>query len=244
MPDTLILIDIQRDYFPGGRFPLVGPEAAAERAAALLGAFRDRGLPVIHVRHESLEADAGFLAAGTEGAQLHPAVAPAGDEIVVVKHHPNAFLETDLEGHLAAGSSLVVAGMMTSMCVDATVRAASDLGYSVTVAGDACAALISNTRARAWPARTSTRRSSPRSAAPTRRYVRSTSSSAPPERRRPRARRGGTGDDGSDQASALAFRASNSACVMAPESSSFLADSISEVGEVPATSRMYALACS
>lgn len=140
MPDTLILIDIQRDYFPGGRFPLVGPEAAAERAAALLGAFRDRGLPVIHVRHESLEADAGFLAAGTEGAQLHPAVAPADDEIVVVKHHPNAFLETDLEGHLAAGSSLVVAGMMTSMCVDATVRAASDLGYSVTVAGDACAA--------------------------------------------------------------------------------------------------------
>lgn len=140
MPDTLILIDIQRDYFPGGRFPLVGPEAAAERAAVLLRSFRDRGLPVIHVRHESLGADAGFLAAGTDGARPHPAVEPAGDEIVVTKHHPNAFRETDLADRLAAGSPLVVAGMMTSMCVDATVRAASDRGYSVTVAGDACAA--------------------------------------------------------------------------------------------------------
>jgi len=139
---ALILIDIQRDYFPGGRFPLVGPEEAAERAAALLAAFRARGLPVIHVRHESLGADAGFLEAGTEGARLHPAVTPDGDEAVVVKHHPNAFLETDLKARIDRhpDAPLVIAGMMTSMCVDATVRAASDLGYTVSVAADACAA--------------------------------------------------------------------------------------------------------
>jgi nicotinamidase-related amidase len=55
---------------------------------------------------------------------------------------PNAFLGTDLEEQLRSRSidELVVAGMMTSMCVDATVRAAADLGFAVTVVGDGCAA--------------------------------------------------------------------------------------------------------
>lgn len=142
MPEILILIDIQRDYFPGGRFPLVGSEPAGERAAKLLEAFRARALPVIHIRHESLGPDAGFLAPGTDGVDFFPAVAPHSDEVVITKHHPNGFLETDLQAHIDRhpGSTLVVAGMMTSMCVDATVRAASDLGYTVQVAGDACAA--------------------------------------------------------------------------------------------------------
>jgi nicotinamidase-related amidase len=142
MSAVLVLIDIQRDYFPGGRMPLVGPDDAADQAASLLSAFRDQGLPVIHVRHESLEPDAGFLVPGTPGAELDPRVAPHAGETVIVKHHPNAFLGTDLQSALEAhtGARLVVAGMMTSMCVDATVRAASDLGHTVTVAADACAA--------------------------------------------------------------------------------------------------------
>ncbi len=137
-----MLIDIQRDYFPGGRMPLVGPDDAAGQAASLLSAFRERGLPVIHVRHESLEPDAGFLVSGTPGAELDPRVTPRPGETVIVKHHPNAFLETGLQSEIEAhtGARLVVAGMMTSMCVDATVRAASDLGHVVTVVADACAA--------------------------------------------------------------------------------------------------------
>ncbi|WP_020144155.1 cysteine hydrolase family protein [Terracoccus sp. 273MFTsu3.1] len=142
MADVLVLVDIQRDYFRGGRMPLVGPDDAAERAGNLLGHFRARGLPVIHVRHESLESDATFLVAGTPGAEFDSRVIPRAGEAVIVKHHPNSFLETDLRAEIERhpDASLVVAGMMTSMCVDATVRAASDLGYDVSVVADACAA--------------------------------------------------------------------------------------------------------
>ena len=93
----------------------------------------------MHVRHES---PAGFLEAGTPGAEIDARVAPRDGETVVVKHAPNSFRETPLEDLLRAqgATDLIVAGMMTSMCVDATVRAAADLGYSVTVAADACAA--------------------------------------------------------------------------------------------------------
>lgn len=142
MTRLLLLIDIQRDYFPGGRHALFEPDAAADAAARLLAAFRAAGERVVHVQHVEHDPDAPFLAAGTPGVEFDPRVAPDGGEHVIVKHHPNAFLGTGLEALLraAAPDEVVVAGMMSSMCVDATVRAASDLGFSLAVAHDACAA--------------------------------------------------------------------------------------------------------
>lgn len=137
---TLVIVDIQNDYFEGGAFPLVGPGAAAERARSLLEGFRRAGLPVVHVQHVWDAPDAVFMRPGTPGVQIHPLVAPAEGEPVVTKAHPNAFRETSLREVLGEAESLVVCGMMSSMCVDATVRAAADLGYAVTVAADACAA--------------------------------------------------------------------------------------------------------
>jgi nicotinamidase-related amidase len=142
MSRLLLIIDIQRDYFPGGAFPLVGTGAAAAVAGGILEAFRAAGEPVIHVQHVSAEADAGFFRPGTVGVEIHPLVAPIDGEPVVQKASPNSFLGTDLQTRLQtiAPDELVVVGMMSSMCVDATVRAASDLGFTVTVAHDACAA--------------------------------------------------------------------------------------------------------
>jgi nicotinamidase-related amidase len=139
---ALLIIDIQNDYFPGGRFPLVEPEAAAEAAGRVLGAFREKGEAVVHVQHVWDAEDAAFFQPGTPGIEINAAVAPAEGEPVVQKELPNAFLGTDLESRLRADGiqDLVVAGMMSSMCVDATVRAASDLGFGVTVVHDACAA--------------------------------------------------------------------------------------------------------
>ena len=142
MTRLLLLIDIQRDYFPGGRHPLVGSDAAADAAARLLEAFRAAGERIVHVQHVWDSPDAAFFAPGTPGVEIDPRVAPAAGEPLVVKANPNAFLGTDLEALLRTvdPGELVVAGMMSSMCVDASVRAASDLGFRVTVAHDACAA--------------------------------------------------------------------------------------------------------
>ena len=139
--EALLLVDIQKDYFPGGNMPLVGADEAAAKAASVLAAFRGAGLPVIHVRHEAARPGATFFLPGTTGTEIHPAVAPLPGEAVVLKHFPNSFRETGLGFLLDEGriERLTVCGMMTHMCVDAGVRAAMDLGLSCSVVHDACA---------------------------------------------------------------------------------------------------------
>lgn len=138
---ALLLIDIQNEYFPGGKMELVGAQAAGASARLLLERFRKAGLPVIHVRHEETEAGAGVFRPGTPGADIQEAVKPLPGETVITKHFPNAFLETALAERLKAlgVKRLVVAGMMTHMCVDASVRAAADQGFDCLLASDGCA---------------------------------------------------------------------------------------------------------
>ncbi len=141
MNQALLIIDIQNDYFPGGKYELFQSERAAQQARLALEHFRARGLPVFHVQHLSLAPGATFFVPGTDGAGIHGSVAPLAGETVIVKHAPNAFFETGLHQMLKERGidRLVVCGMMSHMCVDTTVRAARDHGLSVTLLWDACA---------------------------------------------------------------------------------------------------------
>lgn len=138
---ALVLIDIQNDYFPDGKWALEGMDAAATNAARLLTAARDAGELVVFVRHEFPSADAPFFAPGTPGAEIHGKVERAEGEPVVLKHHVNSFRETELQKILDEQGieEVVICGAMSHMCIDAGARAASDLGYRCTVIHDACA---------------------------------------------------------------------------------------------------------
>jgi nicotinamidase-related amidase len=138
---ALVLIDVQNDYFPGGKWPLSGIESAADNAAKLLEAARKAGNLVVHVRHEFPTADAPFFTPGSEGAKIRPKVAGRDGEPVVLKNHVNAFRETDLKAILDRHGveEVVICGAMSHMCVDAGARAASDLGYKCVVVHDAVA---------------------------------------------------------------------------------------------------------
>ena len=139
---VLLLIDLQMDYFPGGVLPLPNADLAVARAARILGTFRSAALPVVHIRHESAKPGKGLFMPGTAGCDFHPVVQPLAGETVLTKHKPNSFLGTGLEELLRGlePAPLAVCGMMTSMCVDAGVRAASDLGFDCLLLHDACAA--------------------------------------------------------------------------------------------------------
>ena len=130
---ALIVVDIQNDYFPQGKWPLAGADAAADNAARLIEAFRAAGDNVVHIRHEFTSPDAPFFTPGSEGAKLHAKVLNRADEPVVLKHFVNSFRETELKSILDEQGikELVVVGSMSHMCIDGITRAANDLGYSV-----------------------------------------------------------------------------------------------------------------
>ncbi len=138
---ALIVIDLQTDYFLGGKWTLHEVNAAADNAARLIGAARESGDLLVHVRHEGPANDAPFFAPGTDGAKTHSKVLPADGEAVVLKNNVNAFRGTELKELLDRYGvrEVTICGAMSHMCIDAAARAAQDSGYTVNVVHDACA---------------------------------------------------------------------------------------------------------
>jgi nicotinamidase-related amidase len=141
MKTALLLIDIQNDYFQGGNMELAGMEESSRKAKELLDLFRKNDLPSFHIQHLSLGKGAGFFLPETRGAEIHDIVKPLPTELVIQKHFPNSFRDTDLLEKLKSAQieALVICGAMSHMCIDATTRAAADHGFKCTVIHDACA---------------------------------------------------------------------------------------------------------
>ncbi|POX45517.1 cysteine hydrolase [Streptomyces sp. Ru71] len=135
---TLIMIDYQNTY-TRGVMELTGWEAALDAGAALLARAREAGATVIHVVNDGGPGTPYDIRA--EIGRIHPRVAPAEGERVVVKTVPDAFNGTDLGDHVdAAGhKDVVIAGFMTHMCVAFTAAGAFLRGNRPTVVADACA---------------------------------------------------------------------------------------------------------
>ena len=141
MKPALILVDIQNDYFPGGKMELVNIDNVSANARQLLDQFRHQELSTFHIQHTFLNNGAGFFAPDTEGAEIHGSVDPLPGETVIHKHYPNSFRETDLLNQLKQKETndLVICGAMSHMCIEATARAAADYGFKCVVVQDACA---------------------------------------------------------------------------------------------------------
>ncbi len=141
MKTALILVDIQNDYFPGGRMELEGMNAAGAIAKELLRFFRENKWPTFHIQHISIQKGATFFLPDSDGIAIHESIKPLPEDSVVQKHYPNSFRDTNLYEQLSAVAvkRVVICGAMSHMCIDATTRAAADLGFSCMVVHDGCA---------------------------------------------------------------------------------------------------------
>ncbi|WP_394148440.1 isochorismatase family protein [Shewanella atlantica] len=139
---ALILVDLQNDYFPGGRFELENPVASTQKAKDILTHFRAKQLPVIHIQHIFESENAPFFAPDTSGIEIASSVAPLKGEPVIVKHHIDSFIDTALEQTLVelGIEKLVIVGAMAQACVQTICRSATNKGYLCEVISDAIAA--------------------------------------------------------------------------------------------------------
>jgi len=141
---ALLLVDIQvafDDPYWGAR----NNPQAEENAGRLLAHWRAGGAPVFHVRHLSVEPQSP-LNPRFGKVDFHPAVLPEAGEPVYEKSVNSAFIGTDLEADLRAAGieALVICGLTTPHCVSTTTRMAANLGFSVELVHDACAAFTQN----------------------------------------------------------------------------------------------------
>ena len=138
---ALLVIDVQNDYFPQGKMELFRVEQALIQVNKLEDAFIQNDQPIIYIQHIANQPNAPFFEAGTVGVELHSGLKIVPDSIVIEKHYPNSFFQTTLKAQLdqLGVEKLVICGMMTHMCVDATSRAAAEFGYDPVVIADATA---------------------------------------------------------------------------------------------------------
>ena len=130
---ALLVIDVQRGLFEKST-PVYQAEPFLENLNLLIDKARKQGVPVIFVQH----ANDSFLQKGSDAWQLHPAIQPKEDEIIIHKCHGDAFVETDLQAELEKSnvSELVVTGLVTQGCVRATSLGALSRGYHVILVSD------------------------------------------------------------------------------------------------------------
>jgi nicotinamidase-related amidase len=140
---AVVLIDFQNEYYDG-RLPIPDGLAAARHAAQLVRLADRHGMPVFHVQHIGA-AGGPLFADGSALAEIHPLLSPAPQHHVLRKTTVSTFASTDLDAQLRAAGvrTLIIAGLMTHMCVSTAVRDARQFGaarnYNVLVAADACA---------------------------------------------------------------------------------------------------------
>ena len=141
MTKALLVIDLQNDYFPGGKFPLWNTDVVLKNIERAIEKANAHGIPVIHIQHVAKQGMAPFFNEGTPGADIHPrilAVAPKAP--IVVKEFADSFEKTTLEATLTklGVTELLICGMMTQNCVTHTAISKAAEKYSVSVLVDCC----------------------------------------------------------------------------------------------------------
>ena len=135
---ALLVIDVQRVFYDDDTIPPVfdGEEMLA-RISEVVQRARASDLPIVYIQHDGGRDH--LLEKDSQGWQIHPAVRPEKQDVIVAKTTPDSFHETALKAKLDAlgVENLIVVGNQTEFCVDTTCRRACSLGYKVTLLKDA-----------------------------------------------------------------------------------------------------------
>lgn len=146
MDKVLVVIDLQNDYFKGGKFPLWNVDVVIENIKKAIEKANDNNIPVVLIQHvaDSSQGFSPFFNECTEGVKIHKEILKvASNAKIVQKAFADAFYETKLEEVLKGLGSkeLLICGMMTQNCVTHTAISKQAEKYKVTILADCCTSM-------------------------------------------------------------------------------------------------------
>ncbi len=135
---ALIVIDMQVGVFESSDIPPVfEAQKLLQKVSELIEKARNAAIPIIFVQHKGGKGHP--LEHDTDGWKIHPDMGITNEDIIVQKHSPDSFYDTNLQDKLISNKikRLIIAGIQTEFCIDTTCRRAFSLGYDVILANDA-----------------------------------------------------------------------------------------------------------
>nr|WP_254119357.1 isochorismatase family protein [Bacillus sp. FJAT-29790] len=132
---ALLIIDVQIGSFQESK-PLYKGNELLTNIQLLISKTRLVRAPIFYTKFNNIPGKP--LERGTSGWKIHPFITPFENDIIIEKNHPDSFQRTNLRQELDVKGikQIVITGIQTEVCVDATCRRAYSLGYDVILAKD------------------------------------------------------------------------------------------------------------
>ncbi|AKN31439.1 amidase [Clostridium carboxidivorans P7] len=126
----LMVVDVQNALIEKHPY---NEKGVIENIKKLVSTARDNKKEVIYVRHD--DGKGTELEKGTDGWQIYDEIAPNSDELIFEKQYNSAFHKTELKKYLESKKidTIILMGLQTEYCIDATCKSAFDCGYKIII---------------------------------------------------------------------------------------------------------------
>ncbi len=137
---ALLIVDVQK-AFDDRKWGKRNNPDAEENISIILKAWREKGLPVIFIKHLSDDPDSLFYPENV-GFDIKDIVQPIDEEVIITKKVNSSFIGTNLEERLKVNeiTTVVITGLTTPHCISTTTRMSGNLGFKTILISDATAA--------------------------------------------------------------------------------------------------------
>ena len=127
---VLLVVDVQNALIKAHPY---NEHRVIENIRKLIFNARDKNKEVIYVRHD--DGKGTDLEKGTDGWQIYNNIAPNNSEIIIEKEYNSAFYKTGLRDYLESKAidTIILVGLQTEYCIDATLKSAFDYGYKIII---------------------------------------------------------------------------------------------------------------
>ncbi|WP_181186078.1 cysteine hydrolase family protein [Alkalicoccus urumqiensis] len=133
MNSALIVIDVQEGLVQAGPYE---KDRVLQTVSGLIEQARQQQVPIVFVRHA--DEPGGLLEPESAAWEFYRSISPEEADTVIEKTHNSAFYQTNLQEELErlGATRVVLCGLQTEYCVDATCKSAFERGFDVVVVQD------------------------------------------------------------------------------------------------------------